>query len=70
MLDCVTLARAAGPLSWSPQGETAVVRCPDGHETSLRGQTIDPDGAVPYLAICMAPGCRWAERVRLEGWRT
>lgn len=46
----------------------AEMTCPEGHGLVLKSHSITPEGHVMPSVICMAPGCRFHQYVKLAGW--
>lgn len=63
------------PGTWTPapagmprERFKATVRCPDGHEMTLRAHVITDDGVVGPSLVCPERGCSFHEWVTLDGW--
>jgi len=63
----------SGKLGWSRDGACVLMRCPNGHISSLvagseHAHIILPDGVVSPSVVCPREGCGFHESVRLLNW--
>jgi hypothetical protein len=62
------------PMHWKACHPATVTRfkaefaCPNGHEITLKGHSIDADGTVHPSVVCCTPDCEFHDFVRLVRW--